>query len=120
MISTAEAKYLLSMWATQELTEIRRDVYYPATSPMFRDYQAGYRKSADITDREQKAQHVGAVLKMIKPVNQITLRRVYLDGERVGKATLGIALDDFRRSWSAAFPSDADTSQPVGTGSSSR
>lgn len=114
MISSSEAKYLIGLWAGLELAEIRREVYYPAASPMFKDHQAGYRSSDLPVSREEKAEKVGAVIRQLRPYNQSILRRVFIERLKVGRITLGIALDEFRRVWSAEL--DAHCDQPSCTG----
>lgn len=116
MISSGEARYLLAQWVSAELTEIRRDCYYPEVAPMFKDYQSGYRSSGDDPiARQQMLERVGACIKLCRAVNQAVLMKAFMDGGRVGRTVLGVALDDFRRVYSAVLD---DSDQPSYSGSS--
>jgi len=104
MISTAEAKYFLAQWVSAELTELRRDCYYPDAAPMFKDYQAGYRSSsANLSQRDEMLHRVGVALNLCRPANKAVLLKAFMQGDRVGRTLLGIALDEFRRVYSAGF-----------------
>lgn len=99
MISLSEARYLLSVWSGRELGEIRRDCYYPAVSPMFRDYTSGYRKSSGVDNIEELVEKVAVTVRLCRPVNGKIIKRTFIEGVETKRATLNVALADFRKCW---------------------
>ena len=79
MIEAHAAKYLLLDWAKYQRKELAR-LDYPAVSPMFKDYQGGYRSSGTVDDKaDEAAEKVGQALARIHPGLRNTLKFVYLD-----------------------------------------
>ncbi len=91
MIEAHAAKYLLLDWAKYQRKELAR-LDYPAVSPMFKDYQGGYRSGVTIDDKADiAAEKVGQALARIHPGLRNTLKFIYLDRGRCSKQLHEIA-----------------------------
>tara|TARA_S200000501_G_scaffold367905_1_gene404973 strand:- start:1101 stop:1454 length:354 start_codon:yes stop_codon:yes gene_type:complete len=96
MIERFLAHKLLRMWADAESREVRH-VDFPRVSPMFRDYQSGYRASTHADEYEVVAERVGRVLQEMHPALARTLKQFYFEGrdpKNVRKA-FNLAMADF-------------------------
>jgi hypothetical protein len=96
MIERFLAHKLLRMWAAAETREVRH-VDFPKVSPMFRDYQSGYRASVSSEDDEIIPERVGAVLHEMHPALSRTLRQFYFEGRdpRGFRKAFNLAMSDF-------------------------
>ena len=95
MIETHAAKHLLFDWAKYQRKELAR-LGYPAVSPMFKDYQGGYRSSVTVDDKaDEAAEKVGQALARIHPALRNTLKFVYLDKGKCSRQLHDIAMAAF-------------------------
>jgi len=98
MIERFLAHKLLRMWADAETREVRH-VDFPKVSPMFRDYQSGYRATVFTDDDEMIPERVGRVLQGMHPALSRALKQFYFEGRdpRGRRKTFNLAMSDFCR-----------------------
>jgi len=95
VIEAHAAKHLLLDWAKYQRKELAR-LDYPAVSPMFKDYQGGYRSSGTVDDKADiAAEKVGQALARIHPGLRNTLKFIYLDRGKCSRQLHEIAMAAF-------------------------
>tara|TARA_B100001287_G_scaffold66836_1_gene54625 strand:+ start:10554 stop:10871 length:318 start_codon:yes stop_codon:yes gene_type:complete len=94
VLSKHLARQLLSDWGRYERKEIRR-IGFPAVSPMFRDYLAGYRSTVPGSKDERIIEKTGAALAQMHQGLAKTLRLVYLDRGKCPRRAHDLALHGF-------------------------
>lgn len=95
MISVSSANHLLSSWASYQRKELAR-LDYPSVSPMFKDYQGGYRSSVTIDDKaDEAAEKVGQALSLIHPGLRNVLKLIYLERGKCSRQLHNIAIAAF-------------------------
>jgi hypothetical protein len=111
MIERFLAHKLLRMWAEAETREVRH-VDFPKVSPMFRDYQSGYRATVLSDEDEVIPERVGRVLQEMHPALSRTLKQIYFEGRdpRGHRKAFNLAMSDFcKRYDSVPFDLGYDT-----------
>ncbi len=98
MIPRHFAHTLLRKWASAEQSEVSH-VDFPRVSPMFRDYQSGYRATIPDSEEDLIPEKVGIVLQDMHPALSRTLRRYYFEGKRGGRRAYSMAMSDFCKRW---------------------
>tara|TARA_B100001057_G_scaffold496252_1_gene597227 strand:+ start:1282 stop:1638 length:357 start_codon:yes stop_codon:yes gene_type:complete len=90
------AHKLLRIWAQAENHEINH-IDFPNVSPMFRDYQSGYRASGMGDEGDLIPERVGAVLQEMHPALSRTIRQFYFEGRDLKKfrQAFNLAMSDF-------------------------
>jgi hypothetical protein len=98
MIERFFAHKLLRMWAEAESREVRH-VDFPKVSPMFRDYQSGYRATVVTDDDELIPERVGRALQEMHPALSRALKQFYFEGRDIKgrRKTFNLAMSDFCR-----------------------
>lgn len=91
---------LLKRWGAVERSDILR-LSYPPVSPMFRDYEAGYRSNTVTPRREAEINEVGMTVSGMHPALRATLRRAFIGGEKVPGKTRDFAIREFCRNYSS-------------------
>ena len=94
MLSKHLAKQLLSDWGRYERKEIKR-IDFPAVSPMFRDYLAGYRSTTPGSRDERIIEKTGTALAQMHQGLAKTLKLVYLDRGKGPRRAHDLALHGF-------------------------
>jgi len=95
------------MWGSYQGSEIVKQ-YYPSVSPMFRDYQAGYRSSSYRSpEREALIERVGTAVNLMNPALRKVLKdRFLLGGEKKAPSrVMDMALSLFIREFES-LPED--------------
>jgi len=107
MIERFLAHKMLRMWATAENREVRH-VDFPKVSPMFRDYQSGYRAMLTSDEDEVIPERVGQVLQDMHPALARVLKQFYFEGRdpRGHRKVFNMAMSDFCRRYDSV-PDDA-------------
>ena len=103
MIERFLAHKLLRMWADAESREVRH-VDFPRVSPMFRDYQSGYRASVSSEEDEIIPERVGRVLQEMHPALARTLKQFYFEGRdpKGRRKAFNLAMSDFCKRYDSA------------------
>ncbi len=98
MIERFLAHKLLRIWASSRSREVRH-VDYPRISPMFRDYQSGYRASVQTIEEEMIPEKVGMILQEMHPALSRTLKQFYFEGRdlRRQRKAFNLAMSEFCR-----------------------
>jgi hypothetical protein len=96
MIQRFIAHKILRIWAQAENREINH-IGFPSVSPMFRDYQSGYRATGLGDDEDLIPEKVGAVLQEMHPALSKAIRHFYFEGRDIRKfrEAFNMAMSDF-------------------------
>ena len=111
MINRDLAHKLLRLWAKAQNREVSH-VSFPKVSPMFRDYQSGYRASLQGADDELIPELVGAVLHEMRPAYSQTIRQYYFEGRDIKPLlrTFNLAMHDFCKRYDSIAADDLSNS----------
>ena len=105
---------LLRMWGSVQSGEISKQ-YYPSVSPMFRDYQAGYRSSSYWSpEREELINRVGYAVNALHPALRSCIKGEFLLGgeKKAPSRTRAMALNQFIREFESI--AEAGSGLPAG------
>ena len=96
LIEFDAGKHILIIWAKMQRKELAK-LDYPAMSPMFKDYQGGYRASAsvDVAKSDEGAEKAGQALSRIHPGLRNALKAVYLERGKCSRQLHNIAMTAF-------------------------
>lgn len=90
------AKILLKWWAGSQNGEVK-PLDYPSVTPVFREYQAGYRNHPPETDNDGLVELVGLAISQVHPAARKAIKQSFLHHKKIPRRAREWAIVAFAR-----------------------